>query len=181
MTRRVAPLVALAVALALALACAKEAKRAPAPDTLSDAAAAESSMAISRAPKGTTVSMSVTGSQEFDGIVDGSSTCSYGTSSGLPTVKVEAISRDVQVTFEIINPRVGEIPVASVAGKHGKSRVSSLQFDIHNQTYADGHGTATITDPVGRIGSLTARRFSRVAVGRHHGSDLALSVHWECE
>lgn len=171
---------ALAAAL-FALACAKEAKRAPAPDTLSDAAAAESAKAIARAPKGTTVSMTVTGSQKYDGLVNGSAKCSYGQAGGSPTVKVEAFSRDVQVTFEIINPQEGTIPVASVAGKHGKSRVSSLQFVMHSQTYGDGHGTATITDPVGRIGSLTARRFSRIGVGKHHGSDLAISVHWECE
>ena len=59
--------------------------------------------------------------------------------------------------------------------------MSSLQFVLHSQSYGDGHGTATLTDPVGRIGSLTARHFSRIAVGRHHGSDLALSVRWECE
>ena len=168
-------------ALVLALACAKDAKRAPAPDTMSDVAAAESAKALARAPKGTTVSMTVTGSQKFDGVVNGSATCTYGSAAGLPTVKVEAFSRDEQVTFEIINPGEGTIPVASVAGKHGKSRVSSLQFVIHSQTYGDGHGTATITDPLGRIGSLTARHFSRIGVGRHHGSDLALSVRWECE
>jgi hypothetical protein len=169
------------VAALLALGCAKDKKRAPAPDTLSDAAAAESAKAISRAPKGTTVTMQVTGSQKFDGPMNGSATCSYGDANGVPTVKVEAFSREMQVAFEIINPQEGTIPVASVAGKHGKSRVSSLQFVIHSQTYGDGHGTATITDPVGRIGSLTARRFSRIGVGRHHGSDLAISVHWECE
>jgi len=173
--------IALAAAAMLALACAKEAKRGPAPDTMSDVAAAESAKALARAPKGTTVSMTVTGSQKFNGLVNGSSTCTYGSAGGLPTVKVEAFSRDVQVTFEIINPGEATIPVASVAGKHGKSRVSSLQFVIHSQTYGDGHGTATITDPVGRIGSLSAQHFSRIGVGRHHGSDLAISVHWECE
>jgi hypothetical protein len=176
-TRRAATL----AVLVLALACAKDAKRAPAPDTMSDVAAAESAKALARAPKGTTVSMTVTGSQKFDGLVNGRATCSFGSASGTPTVKVEAFSRDVQVTFEIINAHEGTIPVASVEGKRGKARVSSLQFVIHSQTYGDGHGTATLTDPVGRIGSLTARHFSRIGVGRHHGSDLAIAVHWECE
>ncbi|HXT48534.1 MAG TPA: hypothetical protein VN717_07815, partial [Gemmatimonadaceae bacterium] len=139
--------VALAAALILTLACAKDAKRGPKPDTMSDVAAAESAHALARAPKGTTVSMTVTGSQKFSGPVNGSATCTYGTAAGTPSVKVEAISRDVQVTFEIINPQEGTIPVASVAGKHGKSRVSSLQFVIHSHTYGDGHGTATISDP----------------------------------
>ena len=172
---------ALAAASILTLACAKDAKRGPKPDTMSDVAAAESAHALARAPKGTTVSMTVTGSQKFSGPVNGSATCTYGTAAGTPSVKVEAISRDVQVTFEIINPQEGTIPVASVAGKHGMSRVSSLQFVIHSHTYGDGHGTATISDPVGRIGSLSAQQFSRIGVGRHHGSDLAISVHWECE
>jgi hypothetical protein len=172
---------ALAAASILALACAKEAKRGPGPDTMSDVAAADSAQALARAPKGTTVSMTVTGSQKFNGPVNGSAKCTYGSAAGTPSVKVEAFSRDVQVTFEIINPQVGTIPVASVAGKHGKSRVSSLQFVIHSQTYGDGHGTALISDPVGRIGSLSAQHFSRIGVGRHHGSDLAISVHWECE
>jgi len=172
---------ALAAASILTLACAKDAKRGPKPDTMSDVAAAESAHALARAPKGTTVSMTVTGSQKFSGPVNGSATCTYGTAAGTPSVKVEAISRDVQVTFEIINPQEGTIPVASVAGKHGMSRVSSLQFVIHSHTYGDGHGTATISDPVGRIGSLSAQQFSRIGVGRHHGSDLAVSVHWECE
>ena len=172
---------ALAAASILTLACAKDAKRGPKPDTMSDVAAAESAHALARAPKGTTVSMTVTGSQKFSGPVNGSATCTYGTAAGTPSVKVEAISRDVQVTFEIINPQEGTIPVASVAGKHGMSRVSSLQFVIHSHTYGDGHGTATISDPVGRIGSLSAQQFSRIGVGRHHGSNLAISVHWECE
>jgi hypothetical protein len=178
--RRVLVVGAATLALA-ALACAKEAKRGAAPDTLSDAAAAESAKVLARAPTGTQVSMTVTGSQKFNGPVNGSAKCSYGQAGGSPTVKIEAFSRDVQVTFEIINPKEGSIPVASVAGKRGKSRVSSLQFVIHSQTYADGHGTAMISDPVGRIGSLSAAHFSRIATGRHHGSDLALSVHWECE
>jgi hypothetical protein len=172
---------ALVAASILALACTKDAKRAPVSDTMSDVAAAESAKALSRAPKGTTVSMTVTGSQQFNGPVNGSATCTYGSAAGTPTVKVEAISRDVQVTFEVINPQEGTIPVASVAGKRGNSRVSSLQFVIHSHTYGDGHGTATISDPVGRIGSLSAQHFSRIGVGRHHGSDLAISVHWECE
>jgi len=172
---------ALAAASILTLACAKDAKRGPKPDTMSDVAAAESAHALARAPKGTTVSMTVTGSQKFSGPVNGSATCTYGAAAGTPSVKVEAISRDVQVTFEIINPQEGTIPVASVAGKHGMSRVSSLQFVIHSHTYGDGHGTATISDPVGRIGSLSAQQFSRIGVGRHHGSNLAISVHWECE
>jgi hypothetical protein len=125
--------------------------------------------------------MTVTGSQKFNGLVNGSAKCSFGRAGAAPTVKVEAFSRDAQVTFEIINPQEGTIPVTSVAGTRGKSRVSSLQFVLHSQTYADGHGSAILTDPVGRIGSLTAQHFSRIATGRHHGSNLALSVHWECE
>jgi len=179
-TRRALATGAAMLALA-ALACAKDTRHAAAPDTLSDAAAAESARVLSRAPTGTQVSMTVTGSQSFSGPVNGSAKCSYGQAGSSPTVKIEAFSRDAQVTFEIINPQEGTIPVASVAGKRGKSRVSSLQFVLRSQTYADGHGTATVTDPMGRIGSLTARHFSRIATGRHHGSDLALSVHWECE
>jgi hypothetical protein len=173
--------VALIVTLC-ALACAKDARQSAAPDTVSDAAAAESAKAFSRAPKGTTVSMTVTGKETFDGPVNGRATCSYEQANGAPTVKVEAFGRDAQVAFEIINPQEGTIPVASaLGGRRSSSRVSSLQFVVHSQSYGDGGGTAVLTDPVGRSGSLTARRFSRIGTGRRHGSDLAITVRWECE
>ncbi len=178
MTRR---LTALAVAL-LALACAKDRKPAAKVDTLSDSAATASSKAISRAATGTTVSMTVTGKEKFDGPLNGRATCSYGGDNSSPTTKVEAFARDAQVAFEIIKPAEGSIPVKSGAvGRHAGSRISNLQFVVHSQTYGDGRGTATISDPVGRIGSLTASHFSRIGTGKRHGSDLAITVHWECE
>ena len=70
---------------------------------------------------------------------------------------------------------------SGAVGKHAGPRVSNLQFVLHNQTYADGNGTAAITDPVGRKGSLAASHFSRIATGRRHGSDLSITVRWECE
>jgi hypothetical protein len=71
--------------------------------------------------------------------------------------------------------------MSGVVGKHAGPRISNLQFVLHNQTYGDGRGTATITDPVGRIGSLTAGHFSHIGTGRRHGSDLSITVRWECE
>jgi hypothetical protein len=166
----------------VALACAKDRKTAAKPDTLSDSAATAAAQAMSRAPTGTSVWMTVTGKDRFDGKLDGRASCSYGGDNRSPTTKVEAFARDAQVSFDIVKPSEGTLPVKSGAvGKHAGSRISNLQFVLHNQTYADGRGSATITDPVGRIGSLSAGHFSRIATGRRHGSDLAITVRWECE
>jgi hypothetical protein len=166
----------------LALACAKDKTRVAKPDTLSDSAATAAATAISRAPTGTAVSMTVTGKQHFDGKLDGRASCSYGGDNRSPTTKVEAFARDAQLSFEIIKPSEGSIPVKSgVVGKHPGPRISNLQFVLNSQTYGDGRGTATITDPVGRIGSLSASHFSRVGLGKRHGSDLSITVRWECE
>lgn len=173
---------ALLAAALLALACAKDKKSAAKADTLSDSAATATAKALSRAPTGTAVSMTVTGKEHFDGPLNGRATCTYGGDNRAPTTKVEAFARDAQVAFEIIKPSEGTIPVKSGAvGKHAGPRVSNLQFVVHSQTYGDGRGTATITDPVGRTGSLTAGHFSRIGTGKRHGSDLAITVRWECE
>jgi hypothetical protein len=166
----------------LALACSKSTKPAAKTDTLSDSAATAAAQAMSRAPAGTSVSMTVTGKERFDGKLNGRASCSYGGDNRSPTTKVEAFARDAQLSFEIIKPSEGTIPVKSGAvGKHAGPRISNLQFVVHNQTYGDGRGSATITDPVGRIGSLTASHFSRIGTGKRHGSDLAITVRWECE
>ena len=160
----------------------KEARRAAAPDTLSDGGAAESAKVLSRAPKGTTVSMTVTGSQKFDGLVNGSRQCSFGRAARSPTVKVEAFSRDAQVTFEIINPQEGTIPVTSVARQPAGSRAcrACSSFFTARATATD---TAPRPSPTQWGASDRSPRATSLAsaVGRHHGSDLALSVHWECE
>ena len=162
--------------------CAKDKKPAAKVDTLSDSAATASAKAISRAPTGTIVSMTVTGRESYEGTLSGRATCTYGGDNLSPTTKVEAFGRDAQVSFEIVKPTEGTIPVKSgIIKKSSGSRISNLQFVVHSQTYGDGNGTATITDPVGRVGSLSARHFSRIGVGKRHGSDLAITVHWECE
>jgi hypothetical protein len=166
----------------LALACAKDKKAAVKADTMSDSAATAAAQAISRAPTGTSISMTVTGKQGFDGKLSDRAACTFGGDNRSPTTRVEAFSRDAQLSFEIIKPSEGSIPVKSGAvGKHAGPRIANLQFVLHGQTYGDGRGTATITDPVGRTGSLTAGHFSRIATGRRHGSDLSISVRWECE
>jgi hypothetical protein len=166
----------------LALACAKEKRTAAKPDTLTDSAATAAAQAISRAPTGTAVSMTVTGKQRFDGKLNERAACTYGGDTRSPTTKVEAFARDAQLSFEIVKPSEGSLPVKSgVVGKHAGPRISNLQFVLHNQTYGDGRGTATITDPVGRTGSLTAGHFSHIGTGRRHGSDLSITVRWECE
>ena len=176
-TRCAASLVAI-----LSAGCARDAKTAAKIDTLSDSAATARAQEISRAPAGTAVSMTVAGKERFSGPLNDRATCTYGGDRGSPTTKVEAFSREAQVAFEIVKPVIGTIPVKSGAiGKHPGPRVSNLQFVLHSQTYGDGSGSATISDPVGRVGSLTAGHFSRIATGRRHGSDLAITVRWECE
>jgi hypothetical protein len=178
---RTRSILTLAAAL-LALACAKDKAPVAKPDTLSDSAATAASQAMSRAPAGTSVSMTVTGTQRFDGKLNGRAACSYGGNSSSPTTKVEAFGRDAQLSFDIVKPEEGSIPVKSGAvGRRAGPRIANLQFVVHSQTYGDGRGTATITDPVGRTGSLSASHFSRIGTGKRHGSDLAITVRWECE
>jgi hypothetical protein len=151
-------------------------------DTVSDSAATATAQAISRAPAGTAVSMTVSGRQSFDGKLNGRASCTYGGDNSSPTTTVEAMARDAQLSFEIVEPAEGSIPVTSGAvGKHAGPRISNLQFVLNSQTYGDGRGTATITDPVGRKGSLSAGHFSRIGTGTRHGSDLSVTVRWECE
>ena len=166
----------------LALACAKDRNAAAKPDTMTDAAATAAAQAISRAPAGTSISMTVTGKQSFDGKLNERAACTYGGDTRSPTTRVEAFARDAQLSFEIVKPQEGSIPVKSGAvGEQAGPRISNLQFVLHSHTYGDGRGTATITDPVGRRGSLTAGHFSRIGLGRRHGSDLSITVRWECE
>lgn len=165
-----------------ALACARDKKPSRKVDTLSDSAATATAKAMSRAATGTSVSMTVTGKQSFDGKLNGRASCTYGGDNSAPTTRIEAFARDAQVSFDIVKPAEGSIPVKSGAvGRHAGARISNLQFVVHSQTYGDGRGTATISDPVGRIGSLSAGHFSRIGTGRRHGSDLAITVRWECE
>ena len=166
-----------------ALACAKKEKTsATKPDALSDSAATAAAQAIARAPAGTSISMTVTGKQSFDGKLNERAACTFGGDNRSPPTKVEAFARDAQLSFEIVKPSEGSIPVKSGAvGKHPGPRISNLQFVLHNQTYGAGRGTATLTDPVGRTGSLTASHFSHIGTGRRHGSDLSITVRWECE
>lgn len=171
----------LAFAL-LALACAKDRNTAAKPDTMTDSAATAAAQAISRAPAGTSIAMTVTGKQSFDGKLNERATCTYGGDDRSPTTRVEAFARDAQLSFEIVKPQEGSIPVTSGAtGRHAGPRISNLQFVLRSQTYGDGRGTATISDPAGRRGSLTAGHFSRIGLGRRHGSDLSITVRWECE
>lgn len=180
--RTILSAMAFAIALSPLAGCAKDRKPRARADTLSDSAATATAQAISRAATGTTVSMTVTGKVHFDGALAGRATCSYGGDTNSPTTKVEAIGRNEQLSFEIIKPSEGTLPVKSgIVGRHAGPRISNLQFVVHNQTYGDGRGTATITDPVGRIGSLSASHFSRIGVGKRHGSDLSITVRWECE
>lgn len=178
---RIRALLLLCPAL-LALACAKDRKAAARPDTLSDSAATVAARAIARPPGGTAISMTVTGKQSFDGKLNERVSCTYGGDNRSPTTRVEAFARDAQLSFEIVEPSEGSIPVKSgPVGRHAGPRISNLQFVLHSQTYGDGRGTATITDPVGRTGSLTAGHFSRIGIGRRHGSDLSITVRWQCE
>lgn len=180
--RAARPLIVIALPALVTLACGRDRKPVAKPDTLSDSAATAVSQSISRAPAGTAVSMTVRGKQSFDGPLNGRASCTYGGDDRSPTTKVEAFARDAQVSFDVVKPTEGSIPVKSGAvGKHAGPRISNLQFVLHNQTYGDGNGTATIIDPVGRKGSLSAGHFSRIATGRRHGSDLSITVRWECE
>src|SRR5581483_10058290 len=99
----------------LALACAKDRKAAAKPDTVSDSAATAAAQAISRAPTGTAISMTVTGTQRFDGKLSDRAACTYGGDNRSPTTRIEAFARDAQLSFEIIKPSEGTIPVKSGA------------------------------------------------------------------
>ncbi len=116
--------VALTLSL-VALACGGDKHRAAAkPDTLSDSAATAAAHQMARAATGTTVLMTVTGKDHFDGKLDGRASCTYGGDNSSPTTKVEAFARDAQLSFDIVKPLEGTLPVKSGAvGKHAGPRI----------------------------------------------------------
>lgn len=170
----------------VALACARDTPRAGAAADSTDRALTDSARVFNAtAPKsaGTVVTLAVQGSERYDDTLDTRATCTVGEFNGERTLNIEAFARDAQLNFMIVNPTEGSLPVVHGSARRGKPRIANVQFAVHNRSYADGGGTATITDPVGRRGSFAASHFTRIGVKKHqsHGTSVAVRVSWECQ
>jgi hypothetical protein len=113
--------------------------------------------------------------------MDARATCTYSESNGEHLIQVEGFARDAQLSFVIIAPKEGPIAVSSL-GKQRGPRITTLDVAVGSRHYTGGGGKGTITDPLGRKGSLTASHFVRSEGGhRGRGASLTANITWECE
>jgi len=131
------------------------------------------------APPATNVSLHAAGKNAFDGTMDARAGCTFQESAGDRFVQVEGFSRDAQLSFVVLNPREGGMTVADVGRRRrGVRRLTNLEVTVHGPHSSGGRGSATITDPAGRSGSLSAVVTS---TGRHSRGTLNVRISWACE
>jgi hypothetical protein len=185
---RTRPRLGLAMLILLAsagtLSSCSRAPRNAGSDTMSDQAAAESAAVFASMPtaSGTRITLAATGPQQFAGPLNTRATCTYSQSGGEQLIQVEGFARDAQVDFSIIDPHEGTAPVSPIARRTG-TRIANLDVALHSRHYSGGSGTATITDPLGRRGTLTVHRLVPFGAGRANSRsvDLTVKITWECE
>jgi hypothetical protein len=129
------------------------------------------------------MSLSASGQQRY---ADSAFTvsCVVSESEGEQLLQVEGIARGAHVNFTIYNAREGSAPIGNYYTKRrAKTRVGNMDVTVNSQSFADGGGKATITDPYGRTGSLTASNFIKMGAkkGASHRAELSVRVRWRCE
>ena len=155
-------------------------------ESLANAAAAESAKVFERAyaKAHTPFAITVTGSQHFSSDTNFRVSCVSSESGGERLLQVEALKREARTTFTIYNPREGSAPVGNnYTRRRAKTRIGNLEVSVGARSYTDGRGTADITDPLGRTGSIRASNFVRMGVKKRqsHGADLSVRLRWNCE
>ena len=111
-------------------------------------------------------------------------TCVASESEGEQLLQVEGIARGAHVNFTIYNARDGAAPIGNYYTKRrAKTRLGNLDVTVNSSSFADGSGKATLTDPFGRSGSLTASNFIKMGAkkGASHRAELSVRVRWRCE
>jgi hypothetical protein len=110
--------------------------------------------------------------------------CIASESNGEQLLQVEGIARGAHVNFTIYGAREGSAPIGNYYTKRrAKTRLGNLDVTVNSQSFADGGGKATITDPYGRTGSLTASNFIKMGAkkGASHRAELSVRLRWRCE
>ena len=110
--------------------------------------------------------------------------CVSSESEGEQLLQVEGIARGAHVNFTIYNAREGSAPIGNYYTKRrAKTRLGNLDVTVNSRSFADGGGKATITDPYGRAGSLTASNFIKMGAkkGASHRAELSVRLRWRCE
>ena len=146
------------------------------------AAAALADSVAKEPPPPAPMALSVGGSQHFSDSVF-TVTCVSSESEGEQLLQVEGIARGAHVNFTIYNARDGAAPIGNYYTKRrAKTRLGNLDVTVNSNSFADGSGKATLTDPFGRTGSLTASNFIKMGAkkGASHRAELSVRLRWRC-
>ena len=147
------------------------------------AAAAIADSIAKEPPPPAPMALSVGGSKHY---VDSAFTvtCVASESEGEQLLQVEGIARGAHVNFTIYNAHDGSAPIGNYYTKRrAKTRLGNLDVTVNSSSFADGSGKATLTDPFGRTGSLTASNFIKMGAkkGASHRAELSVRLRWRCE
>ena len=134
------------------------------------------------APPPAPMALSTSGQQRY---ADSAFTvsCVASESDGEQLMQVEGIARGAHVNFTIYNAREGSAPIGNYyTRRRAKTRLGNLDVTVNSRSFADGGGKATITDPFGRTGSLTASNFIKMGAkkGASHRAELSVRLRWRC-
>jgi len=147
------------------------------------AAAATADLVAKAVPLPAPMVLSVHGAQSYSDSVF-KVTCVASESEQEQLLQVEGIARGTHVNFTIYGAREGSAPIGNYYTKRrAKTRLGNLDVTVNSNSYADGGGKATITDPYGRSGSLSASNFIKMGAKKResHRADLSVRLRWRCD
>jgi hypothetical protein len=154
-------------------------------DTMSDAAAAESAKTFARAEalRNAPMRIAISGAEHYAADSGFQVSCVASESNGERLLQVEALGRDVRLNFTVYNGRDGDVVVGNVYSRRSHhTRVGNVEVSVRTRNYADGTGHASITDPLGRTGSMSVGSFIKMGAKKHesHRTNLAVKIRWNC-
>jgi hypothetical protein len=155
-------------------------------DTMTDAAAAESSKAFAReeANNPSPMAVRIRGAEHYTADSGFAVSCIASESGGERLLQVEGLGRSARVNFSVYNGRDGKTPVGNFYRRRpGRALIANLQVSVGTHNYTDGSGTAQITDPLGRSGTITASNVVKMGAKKNesHRAHVSLRLRWHCE
>jgi hypothetical protein len=175
---------AAAVVLSLSLVAACDWKpRRPLVGRVADSAVAEAPKVVEAAKPPPPMTLRVSGAQHFTGDSGFTVSCVASESGGEKLMQVEGMVRGAHVSFTIYNAREGKVPVGNkYTRSRAKTRIGNLEVFVGSRGFADGGGSATLTDPYGRAGAISASNFIKMGAKKKesHRASLSVRLRWSC-
>lgn len=155
-------------------------------DSIADAASAESAKAAARAEalENAPMRVAISGTEHYAADSGFDVSCVASESNGEKLLQVEAIGRKVHLNFTIFNGRDGKVVVGNVYSRRSHhTRIANVDVSVGTHNYADGTGSAEITDPLGRRGTMAVGNFIKMGAKKHesHRTNLSAKIRWHCD